>query len=435
MPPVPPRGILKNAKRPGFAVDYLMQKGWAPHMAQAMVGNLMRESTSNLNPAARGDINKRTGQATAFGIAQWRGNRFTQLKQFAAANGTDWTDFRTQLDFFDHELRTTYKGAGAELSQSTTLPDAMMAMYHYESPKDPASVEVPKRLALARSIGPIDPNYTEPVQTPRLRSVQSADTAKAVPMNMLRLTPQEHYLYQHHLDNLNNSPVIQPSGDVSTLLQAVVPGPGKRYYNIPTVWNGKVYSVEDSARMAASEGWKNWPSYKTPQEADARYQQMHPLIEQDVVNSGLQGRAANPSDVGGMPGQTVVQRAIPEPDMSPHTSRPGDSGMMTPGQALQNTPTPEDPSATSGDMPPEAYPPPPPTPPSDTQADSSTLKKFGELVFPDMAMDLKMPELPPIPDPPPTEQRVDWSNQWRPVQPRFRERFANLFGGGRDSGS
>jgi putative alpha-1,2-mannosidase len=61
MPPVPPRGILKNAKRPSFAVDYLMQKGWAPHMAQAIVGSLMRESTRNLNPAARGDFDKHTG--------------------------------------------------------------------------------------------------------------------------------------------------------------------------------------------------------------------------------------------------------------------------------------------------------------------------------------------------------------------------------------
>jgi hypothetical protein len=303
MPPVPPRGILKNAKRPGFAVDYLMQKGWAPHMAQAMVGSLMQESTRNLNPAARGDIDKHTGQPTAFGVAQWRGPRFTQLKQFAAAKGTDWTDFRTQLDFFDHELRTTYRKAGEELNRSTTLPDAMMAMYHYEGPKAPASVEVPWRLAMARSIGPIDPNYTEPVQTPRLR------------------------------------------------------------------------------------------------------------------------------------GQPPTGPQTPMPMEKPQPVTPATPGMMTPGERVdpnQLTPPPPD---TSEEMPPEAYPPPPPTPPSDTQADSSTLKKFGELAFPDMAMDLKMPELPPIPDPPPTEQRIEWSNQWRPVQPRFRERFANLFGGDRGSGS
>ena len=99
----------------------------------------------------------------------------------------------------------------------------------------------------------------------------------------MSLTPQEQYLYQHHLDNLHGTgKVMQPGGDISTILQTVVPGPDNRYYNIPMVWDGKVLSREAAGAKAAEVGWDKWPSYDTPRAADTRYMQMHSYMDRDV---------------------------------------------------------------------------------------------------------------------------------------------------------
>jgi hypothetical protein len=109
--------------------------------------------------------------------------------------------------------------------------------------------------------------------------------ASSLPLAMknLDLTPQEQNLYKHHLSNLaGGGKVIQPSGDISTLLQAVVER-GGRYYNIPTVWGGRQLSPGDAEKRAGEIGWSNWPSYSSAKAADARYQQMHDYIERDTA--------------------------------------------------------------------------------------------------------------------------------------------------------
>jgi hypothetical protein len=97
--------------------------------------------------------------------------------------------------------------------------------------------------------------------------------------------PQEQNLVEHHLDNLYGSgKVISPAGDVSTVLQAVTTKPpnGSRYYNIPTVWDGKALTVDEASERAAKAGWDKWPSYATPEQADLRYEWMHGLMEKDT---------------------------------------------------------------------------------------------------------------------------------------------------------
>lgn len=107
----------------------------------------------------------------------------------------------------------------------------------------------------------------------------------------LKLTPQEQFLYQHHLSNLTGSgKVMQPGGDISTVLQAVVTGPDGRFYNIPTVWEGQILSPEQARQRAAAVGWDKWPSYAAPTVADERYMAMHRYMDRDV---GIY-RRANP---------------------------------------------------------------------------------------------------------------------------------------------
>lgn len=98
------------------------------------------------------------------------------------------------------------------------------------------------------------------------------------------LTPQEQHLYQHHVYNLNNGMEVRhDNGDVSTILQAVVTGPNGKFYNIPTVWGGKVLPIDDALKAVQDTGGLDqWPSYNSPEEADARYMTMHGYMDKDV---------------------------------------------------------------------------------------------------------------------------------------------------------
>jgi hypothetical protein len=125
----------------------------------------------------------------------------------------------------------------------------------------------------------------------------------------LNLSPQEQALYARHLTNLGgpggvtNPPDAQnPQGSRSTLYAGVEPHDGK-FYNVPTVWDGKrevqPYTRTDGSTLdvanptalanVAKAGWDTFPSYATPNEADARYQAMHDYMEKDTADY-LKGR-------------------------------------------------------------------------------------------------------------------------------------------------
>jgi hypothetical protein len=99
----------------------------------------------------------------------------------------------------------------------------------------------------------------------------------------MSLSDPEQNLYTHHLTNLYGpGKVVQPNQDISTVLQSVVTGPDGKFYSIPTVWDGKVLPPDQASKKAASVGWDKWPSYDTPEAADARYMQMHDYMNKDV---------------------------------------------------------------------------------------------------------------------------------------------------------
>jgi len=106
-------------------VDYFVSKGYAPHQAAGIAGNLTQESGNN--PSI---VNKTSG---AFGLAQWLGSRKTQLHRFAQANGASIHDPRLQMDFIDHELNTTESRAREKLMQTRTAGEAAAAFSdHFE---------------------------------------------------------------------------------------------------------------------------------------------------------------------------------------------------------------------------------------------------------------------------------------------------------------
>lgn len=125
----------------------------------------------------------------------------------------------------------------------------------------------------------------------------------------LNLTPQEEALYRRHVDNLTGpGGVDNPDGSRSSLYQAVQEHNGK-FYNIPTVWNGKrevekwtdpnnperIMDVPNTTALAnvTREGWDKFPSYATPEQADERYDKMHTYMERDTARF-IEGRKGDP---------------------------------------------------------------------------------------------------------------------------------------------
>ena len=97
----------------------------------------------------------------------------------------------------------------------------------------------------------------------------------------LSLNDQERNLYNHHLANLAKGGVRNADGTTSTALATTV-GFGDKTYVIPTVWDNKIVSVDEAVKRARAKGIDSFPSYKTKEEANSRYMQMHKYMEGDI---------------------------------------------------------------------------------------------------------------------------------------------------------
>jgi hypothetical protein len=127
--PSPKVSAKSSNARAAAARDYLIKThGFAPHMAQAVAGHYMAES--GMNPDVKPGDN-----GTAFGLAQWRGDRLTGLQRFAAAKGRHWKDFNVQLDYTVHELDTSESTAGRQLRASRNVEEATAAFMSFERPQ------------------------------------------------------------------------------------------------------------------------------------------------------------------------------------------------------------------------------------------------------------------------------------------------------------
>ncbi|NSY12394.1 phage tail tip lysozyme [Agrobacterium vitis] len=165
----PRQGRLVNPKAANAeaakARDYLVaQHGFSPAQAAAFVGHGMQESA--FNTQASGD------NGSAFGIMQWRGDRQTALRQFAAKSGRNVVDLPTQLDFAVSELKSTEKSAGDKFFASGNVQDAVSALMSYERPagwtpgNPTAGHGYDNRLGYALSFAPADGGQPSAVAAP-----------------------------------------------------------------------------------------------------------------------------------------------------------------------------------------------------------------------------------------------------------------------------
>ncbi|MUO84772.1 phage tail tip lysozyme [Agrobacterium vitis] len=220
----PRQGRLVNPKAANAeaakARDYLVaQHGFSPAQAAAFVGHGMQESA--FNTQASGD------NGSAFGIMQWRGDRQTALRQFAAKSGRNVVDLPTQLDFAVSELKSTEKSAGDKFFASGNVQDAVSALMSYERPagwtpgNPTAGHGYDNRLGYALSFAPADGGQPAAVgsQAPTLRPFQPGEK----------------------VDN--------PDGSYSTERTATFQLPDGKWVNLPTLWMGKDGPVD----LATSE--------------------------------------------------------------------------------------------------------------------------------------------------------------------------------------
>jgi hypothetical protein len=136
------------------AIDYLVKKGMTPAQAAGVVGNLLQESTLNSGAHNKGE--------NAYGLAQWRGQRLTDLQNFAAAKGKSIDDVNTQLDFILHELNGKESKAGQMLFASKTADEAAYNFgKYYERPK---TVEQSRLSYATQSLAQYKPTGSSNVQ-------------------------------------------------------------------------------------------------------------------------------------------------------------------------------------------------------------------------------------------------------------------------------
>ncbi len=117
----------KQQNKEEHAYKKMLDYGWKPHQASAIVGNLKRES--NFNTSIVGTADDKGSQ----GVAQWHSGRLDNLKK---RYGSNWTDFDNQLEFVNWELNNTHKSVGEALRQTRGVWDAgRVVTDKYEAPK------------------------------------------------------------------------------------------------------------------------------------------------------------------------------------------------------------------------------------------------------------------------------------------------------------
>ena len=121
---------LKGKDRPLYVKHVLESLGWKDFQAAALVGQFMQESYTDLRCSVWGDHH------TAFGIAQWRGQRLADLEHFANTLNKPIGDLDTQARFVNWELTLGSEiPVGVKLKATTNIDDALKVAIAYERPR------------------------------------------------------------------------------------------------------------------------------------------------------------------------------------------------------------------------------------------------------------------------------------------------------------
>ena len=118
----------------------LRRAGFSEYAAAGVLGNI--EGESSFDPT---NINYDSG---AYGLAQWRLDRYEGLQNYAASKGKDWTDVDTQIEYLISEIlgdgsnystsqKSGYEGRYNDWEKATNTEEATYAfMDWFERPSD-----------------------------------------------------------------------------------------------------------------------------------------------------------------------------------------------------------------------------------------------------------------------------------------------------------
>ena len=137
-------GSLEGSTNAEKVYRFLVSNGFTPEQACGVVGNFAAESGSKINPEAYNPDDK---GKPSFGIAQWRDDRFANLKSYAASTNQDYKTLEAQLGFFLYELQTSEKRAGIKLKSSRTAAEAAANFDQYYERSDGSARQ--KRISYA----------------------------------------------------------------------------------------------------------------------------------------------------------------------------------------------------------------------------------------------------------------------------------------------
>lgn len=163
------------------AYQFLIAQGYSPVAAAGIVGNLVQESGVNptVNPGDSG---------SAHGIAQWRGDRWSGLQDYAKQNRGSVNDLNTQLGYLDYELKNRYGDTYQKLMNARTPGDAAGAFaLGYERPKGAETGIASNvdgwgnRLSAAQSIYGAPVSYQQTAQAPSAQPKTIEDLLRSEP--------------------------------------------------------------------------------------------------------------------------------------------------------------------------------------------------------------------------------------------------------------
>jgi murein DD-endopeptidase MepM/ murein hydrolase activator NlpD len=161
-----PPGDFSGEVKAMKAFNYFKSQGYSDFQAAAIVGNLLQENRS-MNPRLENSIGMR-------GIAQWDGNRWSNLEKFAANKKIDPYSFETQLQFIQHELRTGDGGLSASVFKNTKNLEEATVMFRkkYERPgeaeaNDAARIKYARGVLQSTKFEYVAPGKVSPVVTGR----------------------------------------------------------------------------------------------------------------------------------------------------------------------------------------------------------------------------------------------------------------------------
>ncbi len=123
-------GNVPSGQKIEFAYNKLKSLGFTHEQTCGIMGNIYEES--KFNTSAHGDLHL---AQTAYGICQWRGVRWTHLREYADGKKKSPLDYETQLEFIKYEMERypeDTRWCWGMLQNAKTSGDAAIAFADYE---------------------------------------------------------------------------------------------------------------------------------------------------------------------------------------------------------------------------------------------------------------------------------------------------------------